>query len=711
MTTTVGARIVQGPTVEPADSRPVDGQQGLSVASLWRGVAASPLDDSLLEWAPDVFALTHVLLEHSEAHRFAWSPPGGSSWPPGRFAGWADAVTEVARRWCGWIEDRQGSAPRLLLEEWGVLIRHAHCQLNLLTKADDWQLCEAVLTLHAIADEACAGLGVALTASHGTGSLYRARGRELLARTGSLSRIPPHLLRVLPKVRTSPTGTSSRSLSRYACVTRPDVQARWNKLLGRRPGTGPQALGSNFLLLPWPLRVRGSDFRCIEGSVQNLEREPTGFFEFVPGEALDLDLVDRMLIAAKDEVGTVDVVCLPESAVAAEDIDDLEAVLVHHGVRALIAGVRQRPQEDGRLAANWVHLGARAGNHWVHIRQNKHHRWSLDQSQIYQYHLGSTLHPHILWWEAIDVPRRKVEFVEVADGITLVSLVCEDLAQIDNLAEVLRSVGPTMVVTPLLDGPQLSSRWAARYASVLADDPGSAVLTLTSYGMAQRSRPHKTEASPVIALWKDPLRGTREIPLEPGAQGVILMASADLTTRRSADGRRPVDNCTEFFDVGVCQIRASRQGSGLPSARPATPPPPVLGSEELTVLYSWAEAIAEALVYAPRGVGAVLDSSRRGAGWRAGLGLAELTPRLSRAIDALDQVVRPAATGDDPSLNDLLAAVMQDRPGQTELDALVHSVLRSALEQRRTRHMKETALRLGLLAAAGMSPSQPQARG
>ena len=49
-------------------------------------------------------------------------------------------------------------------------------------------MCEALLTLHAIADEACAGLGVALDKSDGKGCVYRARGRELLARTGSLAR-------------------------------------------------------------------------------------------------------------------------------------------------------------------------------------------------------------------------------------------------------------------------------------------------------------------------------------------------------------------------------------------------------------------------------------------------------------------------------------------------------------------------------------------
>jgi hypothetical protein len=99
----------------------------------------------------------------------------------------------------------------------------------------------------------------------------------------------------------------------------------------------------------------------------------------------------------------------------------------------------------------------------------------------------------------MDVPRLAVTFTEVAE-LTSVSLVCEDLAQNDDVAALIRSVGPTIVLTVLLDGPQLTSRWAARYASVLADDPGSAVLTLTSFGMARRSRPHGHDASAVIAL-------------------------------------------------------------------------------------------------------------------------------------------------------------------------------------------------------------------
>ena len=95
------------------------------------------------------------------------------------------------------------------------------------------------------------------------------------------------------------------------------------------------------LLLPWPLRVRESDFRAVEGSVQRLEKEPYGFFEFAPADGLDLDLLDRTLVAAAQEVDSVDCVILPESAVDESEIGELEALLEHHGVIYLQTGVRR----------------------------------------------------------------------------------------------------------------------------------------------------------------------------------------------------------------------------------------------------------------------------------------------------------------------------------------------------------------------------------
>jgi hypothetical protein len=276
--------------------------------------------------------------------------------------------------------------------------------------------------------------------------------------------------------------------------------------------------------------------------------------------------------------------------------------------------------------------------------------------------------------------------VSVGEEITIVSLVCEDLAQADQLADVIRSVGPTSVFTVLLDGPQLASRWAARYASVLADDPGSVVLTLTSFGMVQRSRPPGYEAAPIVALLKDADHGFREIPLEPGAQAVLLTASGSRAIRRAADGRRAVDTGTHYFGAAVHQIRVSDAGSRASSPDARTTLPRVLGVEDLTVLTGWTEAVAETLAHAPERMPALVANARPGSAWRSELGIAEPSPALGEAIESLGERMRVAArTGGTPTFDAVLEAAYDEGSGEQTLGDLVDSVLRSIFEQFRSR--------------------------
>ncbi len=664
-----------------------------TLASTWHAASGGSLTDELLDWPPDVFALTNVILARSEAFRFALSPV--QEWPPEGYPDWGRMVVEGGLGWGAWVEDRRGALPELVVKEWAALKERADVRLEDLAEGLDWRVCVALLTLHAMADEACAGLGVALDTSDAVAPVYRARGRELLVRKGSMARFDPRLLKVLPKVRTPPTGRAA--FSRYACVQGPGIEACWHKMPTRHRGTDLRSEYATLLLLPWPLEVNASDFRPVEGSVQRPSKDPFGFFEFAPAQGLDLDLLDRVLLAARQEAASLDVVCLPESAVEEGEIDELEALLYDRGVIALWTGVRQHSPEPGRAPQNWLHLGlnprlvkggslpTEPGPPWFHIRQRKHHRWSLDEAQIYQYHLGGVLHPHVRWWESMEVPRRSIQFVEVAE-LTLAALVCEDLAQNDDVAELIRSVGPTFVFIVLLDGPQLDSRWAARYASVLADDPGSAVMTLTSYGMVQRSRPHGREASAVIALWKDPSRGVREIPLEQGAHAVLLTVCMDRATRRSADGRIPVDNGTSCFDVAVHQVRASRTGARSPRAPAVRAAPHVLDRDDLSVLTAWAEAVVEAVSYAPERTAEVLAEGRPGAGWRTAMRLPEPSARLGAAIESMEQVLGALDVPDGGSTSDaLLAVAAHDPPDDDPLDGLVRRVLLAMLEERRTR--------------------------
>jgi hypothetical protein len=89
----------------------------------------------------------------------------------------------------------------------------------------------------------------------------------------------------------------------------------------------------------------------------------------------------------------------------------------------------------------------------------------------------------------------------------------------------------------------LKNRWPARYATTLADDPGSAVLTLTSLGMTQLSRPldpktgEPAAPSRVIALWADKSEPAREIKLPEDAEALVLTLTERREEEWTADGR------------------------------------------------------------------------------------------------------------------------------------------------------------------------------
>jgi hypothetical protein len=282
----------------------------------------------------------------------------------------------------------------------------------------------------------------------------------------------------------------------------------------------------------------------------------------------------------------------------------------------------------------------------------------------------------------MEVPRRSLQFLELSEGLTLVAVVCEDLARMDEVAELIRDVGPTLVVTILLDGPQLATRWTARYAGVLADDPGTAVLTLTANGMVERSRPTGMPPSTVVALWKDPTRGLREISLEHGATGVLVSLAATRARRRVADGRTPVDNSAGLMVAGVFPV-APAQEVVPHAAAERTVTGSALDAPDLTIVTGWSDAIAEALEHAPERTDELVDDARPGAPWRAELGLPEPSAPLARALTAVADVVLAAQPEANGARDAAILAALQVVPGDGDPPvSLARAVLRSALEAR-----------------------------
>jgi hypothetical protein len=159
-------------------------------------------------------------------------------------------------------------------------------------------------------------------------------------------------------------------------------------------------------------------------------------------------------------------------------------------------------------------------------------------------------------------------------------------------------------------------------------------------------------------------------------------------TRRSADGRWPVDNGTACFDVAVHQIDAAATTPRSAPHPSRTVSPRVLEGEDLTVLTGWAEAVAEALAHGPDRTDALLADAHPDAPWRATMGLAAPSARLGNAFDALRRFV--AASG-ATTCDAMLVGAGRDVPDEEPLDWIVRRALLSMLEERHTRRPQQRA--------------------
>lgn len=573
---------------------------GKTIAEAWHEIAGSTAWSNQPSWPPDVFAFTSVVLADSGAYRLVMSPHSDASehqWPPdlerdadddgdlddvprtrGRGSSlddraelrrirWFAHLEHAAQAWRAWAESQErrrgptvggpnrGSAsdreacpsegPGVEIEQLcGTIEQSFEAPIASLNDPEGWPLCRALLELHALADVASAGFGVPGSCPEPSIGM---RARQSLLYRGTVSEFQTDRIRVLPKLRTPQTGLTIRSLSHNLAIDRSEVNVHWQTSTMLLPGELAHEL--NLLIIPWPYQVRAEDFRMSNISDTVIDPRAFGFFEYEPNQRFDPthNLV-RVMEAAEARVGHVSAVVLPESALDEAEADAAELALADR-VGFLLAGVRG-------VRRNYAYLGVRHPSYLARYCQDKHHRWRIDAAQIVQYGLSDSLDTRRLWWEPMRVRPREINFVCANPWLCMAPLICEDLARPDPVADVIRAVGPNLVIALLMDGPQLSARWPGRYASVLADDPGSSILTVTSLGMALRSVPPGMTPRRTIALWKDPAEGAREIDLEPDAEAVVLTVAAEFVEEFTADGRSDHGAAVRLVLTGVTQIRA-----------------------------------------------------------------------------------------------------------------------------------------------------------
>jgi hypothetical protein len=536
-----------------------------------------------LEWPPDAFCLMASLLQRTGAYvRLV------SEWPPSGFAGRSRSnykhwVKEMSRRGKAWWQYSSSETRRKVLrqlqlpvgrrrikldskvrEAWKLIAASRELQISELAKCcttdehkDFWM---AVFETVASADEACWGVGVSniskfSPAKSDEPEWFMFFAGERLGETSETTdkssasatlctKIPSYLGTVLPKMHTPQSGLTLRSISHNLAYIRPtEVCITFNATFSRA-GFFREAHDSltpghslNVLLVPWPATVRPVDFSPVDCKRQSAA-DGFRFFSFNPSQPeieKRSEVLARMLEEAAAVVGKVDGVLLPELALVEGEQEQIAKTVASKAPDAfLIAGVgsASAPEVFGTNKAIFV-----PGRAMAPIQQDKHHRWQLDGAQIDQYGLGSKLDPNDRWWEHIPIEKRRINVCAVSEKMTLSLLICEDLARQDPIADVIRCIGPNLVVALLMDGPQLSGRWPAHYATVLAEDPGSSVLTVTSIGMSNLCRPKGKTVSRVIGLWKDRIQGFREIELPPGAEAVVLTLTLVDREEWTADGR------------------------------------------------------------------------------------------------------------------------------------------------------------------------------
>jgi len=497
-------------------------------------------------WPPDAFCLSASLLQRSGAYTTLVNDK-----PPNltirKNKDRNTALREIAKTWRDNATGK-GSLPKELINWWRTLQEHFSLPVSQITQRP---ICTAaLLQIMAAADEASAGVGISVS-----GPLIRPEWSDInnidhflaeaelqLLKTSEkgstlCQRIDPSRARVLPKMHTAQSGLTMRSFSHnLACCATGDLKPQWYSF-----ATDTQEHALNLLILPWPLAISPSQFAMSRKVhlTDSVDRGGYGMFTFAAEAGPKKKYIEKIVNDAENYVGRVDGLVFPEMALSPTEYANVSKWVVNQR-RFLVAGVGTKAVND-RGGKNYVGIDMvlPGSSLKVSLQQNKHHRWKLTKSQIVQYGIGTNLHPEANWWEHISLSNRKLMFISLRPWLTMCTLVCEDLARPDPVGDIVRSVGPNLVIALLMDGPQLGARWPGRYATALADDPGSSVLTVTSLGMSRMSQPISGPSrARVVALWKDARTGiTKELELPEGAKALILNITVEYQEEWTVDKR------------------------------------------------------------------------------------------------------------------------------------------------------------------------------
>lgn len=521
--------------------------------------AASPSPVSEIDfgtcpsWPVDLFAVVGSIIERSGCYTMASPDRNQLEMHAARL----DEISNCARIWNGDWQQAPGPVQSLWRD---IVTNFAKVEITEICSIP--ALVSKLLVLFAIADEASAGIGWDVNPEKAGEHIFASMAfAGLTAGDATLKlpyggnslcvMVPPDQAIVLPKSITSSVGCTLRSLSHHLALLPPIsiLKPQWI-LSTKKPGN--QVFPSEcirLLLVPFPFKIHASSFKLSSPRTEFAGRVLPAYFSLaqqwlhasgveITGERLANELILPLIRLAQNETGEVpNGIVLPECALTSKLAGELAQALADAGIEFLITGVLDS-LENGTQVNRALTFAFQEGGVAAIGEQNKHHRWRLDRGQTERYGINFDDSPtNHQWWEDIDVSQRQLPFFALRKDMSLVTLICEDLARTDPAMPVIRAVGPNLVVALLMDGPQLATRWPGRYATVLAEDPGSAVLSFTCAAMVDRSNWLEAKPARSIGLWRDGSGRTQEIGLPSGSLGVVLTLQSKEKHQTTLDNR------------------------------------------------------------------------------------------------------------------------------------------------------------------------------
>lgn len=505
----------------------------------------------LFLWPPNTFAIIAKFLDITGKYRLVISGENGFSWGQNE----VDEVQCLGHGWNEFLTVSVKSLPtpdRSLLE----LIYSIFNTSNLNTEIDELakspKFMRDLFKLFFATDVSFDGVnslkynGLILDSILGKLSAILLLNSNV--KTQELSKTKPGYGFVQFKQAVCQSGISLNSLTSNIAYIRPEVEILHLTRKEEKCSRGVL----NILILPWPEVIDKSYFKPIVEHPSIKMDEYFGFFEYSHSSIIDANKVIEKVEEVRKETGEVDLIVFPECSMTTSNGRDIYKKIKEHyetinnlsNIPTLILGSFSKG-DNNNYGENKLEIfytsteGKKSIKHiGEHKNQHKHHRWFLDKSQIFNYKLGSVLAPNKKWWEYSKVSNRElISYYCTKHDYQMSPLICEDLARQDPVAPVLRSLGPNLIVALLLDGPQLSGRWPGRYASILTEDPGSSVLSVTSLGMTLRADGGGFTPSRVVALWSEPGKNI-ELTVNKNSNAILLSLEKTNEDRWTADGRK-----------------------------------------------------------------------------------------------------------------------------------------------------------------------------